>query len=124
MFDKNARVYIPLAGGTVPGVVVGPAESGTYRNRRGVEVPTQRLPVISYRTWNGRSWHQLSQESIGLLSLRESIEPGLDVTDDGEPMPTAILWAKQRESLQEYLARRQTPPHPVQLARQKATATA
>ena len=121
MFERNTRVYIPLAGGTVPGVVVGSAEPGTYRNRRGVEVPTQRVPVISRRVWEGRTWYQLSQESIGLLSLRESIEAELDVTKDGQPIPLTTLWAKQRESLQAYLASRQQPAATTARERKAAT---
>jgi hypothetical protein len=108
MFGISARVYLPLANGTVPGVVVGPAELDTYRNRRGVSVPTQRVPVISYRELAGRDpWYQLTFESVTLLSARQTTVEGLDAEADGTPTSLPMLWERQRASLQAYLSRRQ-----------------
>ena len=124
MFNRMSRVYIALSAGTVPGVTVADPEPTTYTNRRGVAVRTMQVPVISRREWNGRTWHQLSLEVVTLLSARETIEPDLDVTAEGEPIPLPALWAKQRESLQEYLARRQAPAQTPTRRRSKAAATA
>jgi hypothetical protein len=109
MFEKTSRVYIALGAGTVPGVVVDDPTPTVYRNRNGADVATLTVPVISLRTWQGRSWHQLSFESATLLAARETTETDLDVLDDGAPMPLAALFTKHRESLQAHLSRRAAP---------------
>lgn len=128
MFGIGTRVHIALGAGTVPGVCVSAPEPDTYINRRGVAVRTQRIAVISKRINpndpEGRVYWQLSYETATLLSARNTVEPALDVTEDGAPIPLSQLWDLQRASLQAYLARRQTGSPPARRSRQAASEAA